>query len=265
MEEVVRTRGGDVILLAGILLIALTLRAPITMVGPVLDVIRETNGISGGAAGILTALPILAFAAISPIAAISAREYGIERSLFAALLLTIGGIGLRSSGPTWALFLGTGILGAGIAVANVLLPSLLKRDFPARITGLTSAYIVTTGMAGAVTSAAVVPLAYLSGSNWQIALASVSIFPLAALFAWFPQLRRHSRSMRDVGTLPVDGKVWHSPLAWHVTAFLGLTSLVFYVLIAWLPAILVDAGYPTNVAGSLQGLLQLMTDRKSVV
>src|SRR5690242_4389982 len=130
MEDVVRKRTGDAILLVGILLIASTLRAPITTVGPVLEMIRETSGISSSAAGILTALPVLAFAAVSPLAAISARDYGIERSLFGALLLILAGIGLRSVGPIWALFLGTGIFGAGIAVGNVLLPSLLKRDFP---------------------------------------------------------------------------------------------------------------------------------------
>jgi len=259
MEGIDRMRGGSGILLVSILLTASALRAPITAVGPVLGMIQETSGMSGAAAGILTALPVLAFAAISPLAAICARHYGIERSLFGALLLIAAGIGLRSIGPIWALFLGTGIFGGGIAVANVLLPSLLKRDFPARITSLTGAYIVTSGVAAGLASVAVVPLALLPGSSWQLALGSVSLFPLAALIAWFPQLRLHSLSMRDVEVPPVDGKVWHSPLAWHVTAFLGLTSLIFYVLIGWLPAILVDGGYSAETAGSLQGLLLLMS------
>jgi MFS transporter, CP family, cyanate transporter len=259
MEQVVRTRRGGSILLVGIFLIASTLRAPITAVGPVLGMIQETSGINSAAAGILTALPVLAFAAISPLGAICAREYGIERSLFGGLLLIAAGIGLRSAGPIWALFVGTGIFGGGIAVANVLLPSLLKRDFPTRITGLTGAYVVTTGLAGAAASAAVVPLAHLPGSSWQLALGSVSIFPLGGLIAWFPQLRLHSSSIEGVELPPVDKKVWHSPLAWYVTAFLGLTSLIFYVLVGWLPAILVDGGYSAETAGSLQGLLQLMT------
>ena len=130
MGQVVRMRSGRGILLVGVMLIASTLRAPITGVGPVLGMIRETTGISGAAAGILTTIPVLAFAAISPLAAICAREFGIERSLFGALLLIAAGIGLRSVGPVWVLFLGTGIFGVGIAVGNVLLPSLLKRDFP---------------------------------------------------------------------------------------------------------------------------------------
>ena len=165
MEGIDRMRGGRGILLVSILLTASALRAPITAVGPVLGMIQETSGMSGAAAGILTALPVLAFAAISPLAAICARHYGIERSLFGALLLIAAGIGLRSIGPIWALFLGTGIFGGGIAVANVLLPSLLKRDFPARITSLTGAYIVTSGVAAGLASVAVVPLALLPGSS----------------------------------------------------------------------------------------------------
>ena len=265
MEEGFRSRAGSGILLVSILLTASALRAPIAAVGPVLGMIQETNGIGGAAAGILTALPVLAFAAISPLAPICAREYGIERSLFGALLVIAAGIGLRSIGPIWALFLGTGIFGGGIAVANVLLPSLLKRDVPTGITGLTGAYIVTSGWAAALASAAVVPLAHLPGSNWQLALGSISIFPLAGLIAWFPQLRLHSLSMRDLELPQVHGKVWHSPLAWHVTAFLGLTSLVFYILIGWLPAILVDGGYPAETAGSQQGLLLLMSAVPGVV
>ena len=259
MGQVVRMRSGRGILLVGVMLIASTLRAPITGVGPVLGMIRETTGISGAAAGILTTIPVLAFAAISPLAAICAREFGIERSLFGALLLIAAGIGLRSVGPVWVLFLGTGIFGVGIAVGNVLLPSLLKRDFPTHITGLTGAYIVTTGMAGALTSAAVVPLAHLPGSSWQLALGSVSIFPLIALIAWLPQLRLRSAPPRDAAPPPLGKTVWQSPLAWQVTAFLGLTSLVFYIMIGWLPAILVEGGYPAASAGSLLGLLQLAT------
>ncbi len=246
-------------LLIGIMLIASALRAPITGVAPMLGMIRETTAISAAEAGVLTTLPLLAFAAISPFAAIFAREYGMERVLFAALVFVAAGIGLRSAGPVWTLFLGTGTLGAGIAVANVLLPSLLKRDFPSHVTSLTGAYALTAGLAAALASAVAVPLAHLPGSGWHVALASTLVFPIAAFIAWLPQLGLHSAPTKEIASPPHDGPVWHSPLAWQVTLFLGLTSLVYYVVVGWLPSILMDAGYTAAAAGSLHGLSQLAT------
>ena len=85
----------------------------------------------------------------------------------------------------------------------------------------------------------------------------MSIFPLVALVAWLPQLWLHSAPTQDVVIGPHGGPIWQSPLAWQVTAFLGLTSLVYYVVVSWIPTILVAAGYPAATAGSLQGLSQL--------
>jgi CP family cyanate transporter-like MFS transporter len=247
------------LLLVGIMLIASTLRAPITGVAPMLGMIRETSGISAAQAGILTTLPLLAFATISPFAAILGREWGIERSLFGALLIIATGIILRSAGPVWALFAGTGTLGAGIAVLNVLLPSLVKRDFPDRITGVTGAYALTSGLVQAVASTAAIPLAHLPGSSWRLSLVSMLVFPTAALLVWLPQLRLHSAPGTDAASPSESTRIWHSLLAWQVTGFLGLTSLTFYIIVGWLPAILVEAGYPASTAGSLHGLSQLTT------
>ena len=259
LKTPIRTLGGHGLLLVGILLIASTLRAPIIGVAPMLGMIREATGISAAEAGMLTTLPLLAFAAISPFAAGLARQYGMERSLFGALLIIATGIVLRSAGPVWALFLGTGALGVGIAVANVLLPSLLKRDFPTRITSLTGAYAVTAGLVSALVSTAAIPLAHLPNSSWRLSLATLLIFPIAALIAWFPQLRLRAAPMHGVASAPHGRRIWRSPLAWQVTAFLGLTSLVYNLVTAWLPAMLVDAGYPAATAGSLHGLSQLAT------
>ncbi|UVK40473.1 MFS transporter [Mesorhizobium sp. AR10] len=257
VREVVRTSSGQGLLVFGILLIASTLRTPITSVAPMLGMIRENSGISAAEAGVLTTLPLLAFAAISPFAAGLARRYGIEKSLFGALLVVAAGIALRSTGPIWALFLGTGTLGAGIAVANVLLPSLLKRDFPNRVAGLTGAYAIASGLAQALASTAAIPLAQLPGSSWHLSLACTLIFPVAALIVWAPQLQLSSAPEREASSTHDRGRIWRSALAWQVTGFLGLTSLVFYVIVGWLPSILAEAGYPVATAGSLHGLSQL--------
>lgn len=257
VREVIRTSSGQGLLVFGILLIASTLRTPITGVAPMLGMIRETSGISAAEAGGLTTLPLLAFAAISPFAAGLARRYGIERSLFGALLVVATGIALRSTGPIWALFLGTGTLGAGIAVANVLLPSLLKRDFPNRVAGLTGAYAIVSGLAQALASTAAIPLAQLPGSSWHLSLACTLIFPVAALIVWAPQLQLPAAPEPETSSMHDRGRIWRSALAWQVTGFLGLTSLVFYVIVGWLPSILTESGYSAATAGSLHGLSQL--------
>ena len=160
-------------LLAGILLIAANLRAPITGLAPVLAMIQADFGLGTVQAGILTTLPLLAFALLSPVAPLLARRIGLERALFAALVLIAGGVALRSAGPLGCLYGGTAVIGAGIALGNVLLPSLLKRDFPARIATVTSAYALTMGVAAAVASATVFPLATHLG--WRGALAAIVV------------------------------------------------------------------------------------------
>jgi CP family cyanate transporter-like MFS transporter len=114
------------LLITGILLIAASLRAPITALGPLLELVRDSFALNASQAGLLTTLPLLAFAVISPVAAPIAHRHGLERALFGALALLICGIVLRSAGTVSALYAGTCLIGGAIAIANVLLPSLLK-------------------------------------------------------------------------------------------------------------------------------------------
>lgn len=240
------------LLLAGILLIAANLRAPITGVAPVLAMIQAGLDLGTAQAGLLTTLPLLAFALLSPVAPLLARRIGLERALFAALALIAGGVALRSAGPLGCLYGGTAVIGAGIALGNVLLPSLLKRDFPARIATVTSAYALTMGVAAAVASATVFPLATHLG--WRGALAAIVVLPLAALVTWLPQLARHSAAPTAVAP---GRPVWRSALAWQVTLFMGLNSFIYYVMIGWLPSVLASSGHSAAEAGSLHGVMQL--------
>jgi CP family cyanate transporter-like MFS transporter len=246
-----------VLLIIGILLIATNLRAPITAVSPLLHAIRDSFGLNSMGAGMLITLPLLAFAIVSPFSAILAREYGLERSLFAALVLIGAGIIVRSGGAVWSLYLGTSIIGGGIAIGNVLLPSLLKRDFPTQITKLTAIYALTMGAAAALGSVCAIPLAHMF--TWPHALDMLILLPLISAIVWLPQLKNHSAPAKGTATPPHGGAVWHSPLAWQVTLFLGINSFVYYVATAWLPSILTDAGYSSAQAGNLHGLLQLAT------
>lgn len=249
------------LLIAGIILIAINLRAPITAIAPVLDQIRNTFGMATTEAGTLTTLPLLAFAIASPFCAYLARIYGVERSLLLSLLLIACGIILRSYGPAWALFSGTAIIGIGIAIANVLLPSLIKRDFPHRIALLTCIYATAAGVTAAIFSMVVVPITDWAGSGWRFSLGIMAVLPVLAILVWLPQLRNLSPSQRHaaIPTATQDSNIWQSGLAWQITFFFGFNSLIYYTIVTWMPQILMDAGYTAAMAGSVHGISQLAT------
>ncbi|EOW1326179.1 CynX/NimT family MFS transporter [Klebsiella aerogenes] len=250
--------GSKLLLIVGILFIAATLRVTFTGIAPLLDAIRAEYQLTTAQTGLLTTLPLLAFGLVSPLAAGVARRFGIERSLLLAMVIICLGIGLRSLPSAAWLYIGTALIGCGIALGNVLLPGLIKRDFSGHVARMTGAYSITMGAAAAAGSAMVVPLA-LAGFGWRGALLLLMIFPLLALILWLPQSRRlASTPMTGSGAAHNRG-IWRSALAWQVTLFLGINSLVYYVIVGWLPAILQSMGYSEAQAGSLHGLLQLAT------
>jgi len=241
----------------GIVLLAANLRPSLTGVAPLIGQIRADTGISNGIAGLLTTLPLLAFGLLSPIAPRVARRFGMERALLASLLVLAAGILLRWAGTVAALFLGTAILGAAIAVGNVLLPGLIKREFPEHAGLMTSVYSTSLGISAALAAGVSVPLAQLAGIGWRGALAVWALPALLAGVAWLPQLARKD--------LPADPSsrgspgvkdLWRSPLAWQVTLFMGLQSLAYYVTLTWLPEILQAQGMGAARAGWMLGLSQ---------
>ncbi|GED42451.1 cyanate transporter [Cobetia marina] len=250
-------------LIAGILMIAMNLRAPFTSIAPLLERLQAALGFNATAAGLLMILPLLAFVVVSPWVPRLARHVGLERSVFLALLAIAAGIVLRVQGNTLALYVGIALIGAGIAVGNVLLPSLVKRSFPRHIALLTSCYVLTMGIMAAIASAVMVPLAQDSTDGWQFAMLIVVILPLMTMVVWWPQLSHRSlpaaaKEAEKAASRPVrQAAVWRSPLAWQVTLFMGINSLLFYTVNSWLPSMLADNGFSPEKAGSLHGLLQL--------
>ena len=252
-----RSSTGKTLLLIGILLIAANLRAPFTSLPPVLGFIQDSFHLGSVATGALTALPLLAFALLSPVSAMMARKHGLERTLFGALIAIALGIVLRSVGASWGLYLGTAIIGMGIAAGNVLLPSLVKRDFSTRVASVTGAYALIMGIAAALGSAVVTPMAGAWG--WTGALLAFLVLPVLAMLLWGKQLAAHTVPGKHAEVPKENGKVWHAALAWQVTLFLGLNSTIYYVIVGWLPTILTDAGMSATEAGSFHGVMQLAT------
>ncbi len=243
------------LLIAGIVLLAINLRPSITGVGPLTATIQSATGLSNVLVGLLTSLPLLAFGLFSPLAPRLGRRWGIEWMLLLSLLGLAAGIVLRSLPTVGLLFLGTALLGAAIAISNVLLPGLIKRDFPRQIGLMTGAYSTLLGLGGALADGVSIPLARNAGLGWRGSLAFWAIPAALTALLWLPLLRAHTRpDPRQVGR-PGRG-LWRSPLAWQVTFFMGLQSLGFYAVIAWFPAILQNDGLSAASAGWLLSLLQ---------
>lgn len=254
------------LILVGILLIASNLRGPITGIGPILEFISADLGLTATQAGMLTTVPLLAFAFFSPLSSGLARKIGLEFSLMAALIAIAIGIAIRSLGSASMLFLGTSIIGVGIAVGNVLLPSLLKRDFPKKVATLTAIYVLTMGIGSTISASSAIPVLHLANSlnitavpNWAVSLGSVIVLPIIAMVIWLPQLKNRTAPTADTAEIDSHSYIWRTPAAWQVTIFLGLNSFIMYIFIAWLPSILVDSGYSEHQAGYLHGMLQLST------
>ena len=252
-----RSRLRSFLLVLGIVLLAANLRPALTGVAPLIGQVRADTGISNGVAGLLTTFPLLAFGLLSPIVPRVARRFGVERVLLTSLLVLAAGILLRWAGAVAALFLGTVILGAAIAFGNVLLPGLVKREFPEHAGLMTSVYSTSLGISAALAAGVSVPLAQVDGIGWRGALAVWAVPALLASVTWLPQLGRKDHLANSSGPRsPGVKNLWRSPLAWQVTMFMGLQSLAYYVTLAWLPEILQEGGMGAARAGWLLGLSQ---------
>jgi CP family cyanate transporter-like MFS transporter len=239
-----------VLAITGIALIAATMRGPFVSVGPLLDTIRSDLRLSSVGAGALGMVPLLAFAAVSPLAPAVGRRFGLERSLGAALAVLTLGVLLRS--VPGALFAGTALIGVAIGLVNVLLSGLVKRDHPDRAAALTGLYTTVMGAFAMIGSGLAVPVAEAAPGGWRTSLGLWAVVALIALVVWLPRLRAPAQPQRSAGSAP-----WRSPLAWQLTAFMGLQSLGFYVAVSWLPTILHGHGRSPTAAGWYLALMQL--------
>lgn len=238
------------LLVLGIVLIALNLRPSLTAVGPLVSFIRTDTALSNAALGLLTTLPLVTFALVSPLAPRLARRWGIEATLMMSLALLVAGILWRSVDAGTALYGGTLLLGVAITFGNVLLPGLVKRDFAASSGALTSLYAGAMGVGAAFGAGVSVPLAVSLGLGWRGALAAWAAPAAVAALAWWPALKEGGRRPRHAASpLRATRRLAASALAWQVALYWGLQSLLFYVLAAWMPELLRRIGLSAAEAG----------------
>lgn len=234
------------LLLLGLVLVALNLRPALSSMAPVLGQVAASLGLSAAQAGLLTTLPVLCLGLFAPLAPVLARRFGSERVILGILLTLAAGILLRSTLGVSGLFLGSLLAGASIGVIGVLLPGIVKRDFPQHAGTLTGVYTMALCLGAAMAAGATVPLAQHWDDSWAVGLGFWVLPALLAMLLWLPQARQghgaHRVAYRVRGLL-------RDPLAWQVTLYMGLQSSLAYIVFGWLPSILIGRGLSPTEAG----------------
>ncbi|MFF1908851.1 CynX/NimT family MFS transporter [Kitasatospora sp. NPDC058218] len=283
----VRTRlAHPALLLTGILLVALNMRACLAAISPMVGEIQHTFGLSATASGLITTVPVLFQGVGAPLTPRLTRRFGTERVVLGAVLVLGAGVLLRVLPSVAALYAGCVVIGVAIAVLNVSMPGLVKREFPGRAAAMTGVYSTTMLVGATLAAGTSVPLERALGGGWQASLGAWSLLALVAAVAWLPQVLRTASEpkgaptpkatsdKRALGAPPAEGSgrvpeggvsasgqerpaasraaegsLWRSPLAWQISLFMGISSLLVYTLVAWMPTILADHGMDRGEAG----------------
>lgn len=257
---------GRLVVLAGIVLVGLNLRIAVAAVSPIIGVVRDDFALSDAQVGLLGTVPVAAFAVFGSLATPVARRLGLEPSLILALLLAMTGELLRALAGSAPAFIGWSVLAlGGLGMGNVLVPPLVKRYFPDRIGTVTAAYLVAMSVSAAVPPLVALPVAQAAGWRWSVGMWAV--LGLAALVPWVVVIAQSVSARSHLRTLvrraPVTDRpavlvrpgaaesriVWRSRLAWALVLTFFANTTCTYVLFAWLPEILADAGLGTDAGG----------------
>jgi MFS transporter, CP family, cyanate transporter len=259
-----RVRLEQTLLVVGVVALGFNLRTAIASLPPIFPELESSLHISTATVSVLAATPVLCFGVVSGFAAALARRLGEERMLFGAIVALTAGLAVRAAAPGEALFPGTILAGAAIAVMNVLLSSLIKRRWPARAGFLIGLYITALSAGAIVGSVVSVPLWQATGGSVLITLGWLAAPAALAALLWLPQLRQ---ATSPAATPPADGAAPNAPaasaalavyrhaIAWQVMFFMGLQSLIYYATLSWLPTILRDRGESAAGAGDLLALM----------
>ncbi|MUN38868.1 MFS transporter [Actinomadura litoris] len=249
--------GRPALVLVAVVLVAVNLRVAVTSLGAVLDEARGDLGMSTLAASTAATLPVVCFGGIALVTPRLIRRVGATAGLGLALGLLLVGLLVRVAGGEATLLTGTFVACAGIAAGNVLLPVIVKIEFPGRIGEVTGAYSAAMSGGAAIGAAATVPLGDVLG-GWRGGLAAWAALAAATLLLWLPRVRRTPPPARaGAGAAGMAGMA-RSPVAWAVTLLFATQSVLAFVVMAWLPTVYTDAGYAPGEAGTLLAVALLV-------
>ncbi|MFD6162791.1 CynX/NimT family MFS transporter [Nocardia sp. NPDC060256] len=253
---------GRLLVLAAIVMSALTLRVAVTAFSPLAERIGDDVGYGTAVVGVFGMIPTAMFAVSGLLTPVLVRRFGLERTALVAMLMAgLGQLVRVLLSGTGELLVFSALALAGMGIGNVVIPPLVKRYFADRLAVVSSLYIMMVQLGTVVPAFVAVPIADAHG--WRFSLGLWSVLGFAAVLPWLGVLRdRRGREVVDTTALPADaprtGRVWRSPVAWGMAGMFGMTSLITYAMFTWLPKILSDAGASAGFGGSMLGLFAVV-------
>jgi CP family cyanate transporter-like MFS transporter len=250
-----RTKAFGLLGFVALFFISLILRPPVASIGPLLHEIVVDLGLSAAETSLLAAAPVFCFGVGAFASPALVRKFGVNRSMFFVLLVLLVSAALRLLFGYPGLLLGTVAVGLSIAVANVLLPTIVRVEFPARVALVTGAYTTLLAFSASFAAWVAVPSSVAIG-GWHGALGLWAIPALLAVVFWAPKATASRTDVpQDAGVAAEErSAVVRSPISWAIVGFFGLQSLGFYALLGWLPTLLIASGQSPESAGGYLGL-----------
>ena len=248
-------RGRGLILLA-LLVLSYNLRPTATQIGPVLPNLQRDLAMGPLTSGILTSLPTLCFAVFGIVTPWLAARWGVHRTLLIGVsTLCAGAIG-RTLAQDAGTFLALSTLAlAGLAMGNILAPSIVRHHFPDKVGLVTALYSLVMSIGVTAASALTVPMTTMLG-GWRAAYLSSTSVAVLALVPWIwivlrsPDFRPHAAG----GSRIALSAVARTPLGLAMMVFFGLQSAQAYSVFGWLPTIYMAAGLSQGEAGWMLGV-----------
>jgi CP family cyanate transporter-like MFS transporter len=233
------------------------LRLTVLAVPPVIPLIHDDLHLSETEVGILIGLPSFLFGlAAVPGSPLIAR-LGAKAALIAGLAVTAAGSALRGAVTDLAwLYLMTVVMGVGVAVMQVTMPSVVRAWLPHRIGFATAVYtnglLVGETLPVALMLALVLPLV---GGHWSwgfvvwsvpVALTALAVLALAP------------RTAEAASAEPLAGRLWwpdwRNVLIWRLGLMLGTVNALYFATNAFLPDYLTATGHPELISAGLSAI-----------
>lgn len=241
--------------LISLIFISLAIRPPVAAIGPLVEELIKTESLSLFQISLISSLPIVCFGIGAFASPALVKAFTLNRAVMVVLVILSLAMALRLFGGFPAIMIGTVLIGLTIAVANVLIPTIVREQFPDRIELITGVYVTLLAISASFAAGIAVPSSLALG-GWRGALAVWILPAVLAIVFWLPLYRSKSKTQfTSVATHELERKaVLRSSLTWGIVFFFGLQSGGFYSILNWLPSLLIDRGYSASEAGALLGL-----------
>ncbi|WP_080779211.1 CynX/NimT family MFS transporter [Chryseobacterium phocaeense] len=262
MKNQTRKNASYILMLINVLVVILVssnLRSPIIAVSPVLGDIKEVLKLDSFQVSMLTSIPLFMFATCSVLVSRFSHRLSISRFLLYSLIILSFGLFLRITGSLWMLFAGSVFIGLGICIGNVVTPGYIKNNFPKQIGLMTGIFAVSMNLTAALASGFSVRIGEWTGFGWRGSLGIWLIIAGLGLFVLVLELlfNKKNPGQSKAALSTSDFNMFRSAQAWNISLFMGLQSLFYYCMMAWLPSFLTDCKMQSENTGWVLFVIQI--------